>query len=106
MFPKPETTVIFSAIRSIAKIFGLMLSAPLVEIAPPSLKLNKTKSIIVAFLLMFIQWQLIQNTPKMYKLIIFYSYTFVVYTVFQYLFLSIIPKFCAQEKIIEKPKEN
>lgn len=104
LYPKPETTVMFSSIRSIAKIVGLMLAAPLTLAAPSGLKLNRARSIPFAIFLMIIHWQLIVYTPKQFKLLIFYAYTFIVYAIFQFLFLSAIPKLCAQK--LEKPKEN
>jgi predicted P-loop ATPase/GTPase len=94
----------FSSIRSIAKVFGLLLAAPLYKISGHGAKLNMVKSVPVMIVLMLIQWQLILYTPKTYKIMIFYAYTFVVYAIFQFLFLTIIPKFCAQKA--EKPKEN
>ena len=90
--------MIFSSIQSIAKVVGLFFAAPLITVAPPELKLNRIRSIPLVLLLMFIQWQLIL------KLLVFYAYTFIVYAIFQHLFLTLIPKFCAQT--IEKPKKN
>lgn len=108
MYPKPETTVIFSSIRTIAKVVGLFAAAPLNQNSPSDLKLNPFKSIPAALVMTFIQWQLILYTPKMFKLLIFYAYTFVVYATMQYTFLSIIPKYCANKKDQKnvKPKEN
>lgn len=108
MNPKPETTVIFSSIRTIAKVVGLFAAAPLNQYSPSDLKLNPIKSIPASLVMMFIQWQLIQYTPKMFKLLIFYAYTFIVYASMQYAFLSIIPKYCAYEMDQKnvKPKKN
>lgn len=86
----------------------MFFAAPIIAIAPPELKLNRIISIPVVAFLMYIQWQFIAYTPKTFKLIIFYTYTFVVYAFFQYFFLIIVPKYCAEpiEKPKPKPKTN
>lgn len=103
-FPKPETTVIFSSIRAIAKVVGLFFAAPLIEVSPPGRRLNYFKSIPAVIALIAIQYQFVLYTPKQFKLLIFYAYTFAVYSTFQYLFLATIPKYCAHK--VEKPKAN
>lgn len=97
MYPKPETTVMFSSIRSIAKVVGLFLAAPLISHCQPDMKINKERALPLTILLMTIQWQLIVHTPKMLKLLIFYAYTFVVYAIFQFLFVALIPRYCTKK---------
>lgn len=94
----------FSSIRSISKVVGLLLAAPLARFTSPDIKLNRVLSIPVTILLVVVQWLFIFNTPRSFKILIFYAYTAVVYAIFQYLFLTVITKFCARP--IEKPKAN
>lgn len=105
MYPKPETTVIFSSIRTIAKVAGIWMAAPLKTIAPSELRFNYFKSIPLTACLVFAQRQFILNTPTTYKFFIFYTYTFVIYALFQYLTIALIPKLCAR-KTAEKSKTN
>ncbi|KAL7023609.1 hypothetical protein ACKWTF_012705 [Chironomus riparius] len=102
LFPSPETTVVFSALRCIALTCGLMLNAPLDTRA---LQLNFKRSILVTPVLIAIQSYVISNTPKTYKIIVFYSYTFVTYAFFQFLYIFIISKYCVR-KDPKKDKEN
>jgi hypothetical protein len=101
LFPKPETTVMFSAIKSIAKVVGILFAAPLLRTRIPDKEMKLCYSIPAAALLTFINWQSILYTPKTYKILIFYAYTFAINAIFQYLFL-IIPRLCAGK--VEKPK--
>ncbi|XP_070502922.1 uncharacterized protein [Chironomus tepperi] len=102
LFPSPETTVVFSALRCIAITCGLMLSAPLEK---RSIKLNFKRSILMTPVLIALQSYAISYTPKTYKIIIFYSYTFVTYALFQFLYLYLISKYCVK-KDPKKDKEN
>lgn len=110
LFPSPETTVVFSAIRCIGMTFGILLNSPIHKrwvcvIFSAFLvyltffifritQLDLKKSIIVTILLTAAQAFVILNTPKGYKITVFYSYTFVAYALSQFLFMFVIPKYC------------
>lgn len=106
----------FASLRNIAQIVGFFLAAPLgrrldKKNIQPQARLHLYKSIPLTIVIMIVQWQLIINTPKMMKIVIFYAYTAVVYAFFQFVFLKMIPKICAQKTVevasnVEKPKED
>lgn len=111
LYPKPETTVVFGAIRNIAQICGFMLAAPLgrrldKKNIQPQARLKLHLSIPLTLVIMLIQWQFVLNTPKMMKIFIFYAYTALVYGTFQFLLLKLVPKLCAQPQEIVVPSES
>lgn len=67
--------------------------------------LDMRYSWILMGLIMIAQTLVISSTPKTYKIIVFYSYTFVVYAFFQFLFIYLIPKLCTK-KLHVQIKEN
>jgi hypothetical protein len=58
-------------------------------------KMNITKAAITTGILMLLQIAAISNTPKTYKIIVFYSYTFIMNAFFQFIFLYFVPKVCS-----------
>jgi hypothetical protein len=106
----------FSALRNVSQIVGFLFAAPLgrrldKKNIQPQARLTLLKSIPLTLVVMIIQWQVIDFTPKMMKIVIFYTYTAVVYASFQFILLKLIPKMCAQktEEVagnVEKPKED
>lgn len=58
----------------------------------------------MTLMIMCMRYVTIYNTPKHLKLLVFYSYTFASYCLFQLGFLHLLPRYCMGKVI--KPKEN
>lgn len=65
-------------------------------------QLDTRFSWIVTAVLMIAQSYVISSTPKTYKIIVFYSYTFIMYALFQSLFMFLIPKLCNEDIVVER----
>ncbi|KAG5670407.1 hypothetical protein PVAND_000675 [Polypedilum vanderplanki] len=102
LYPKPETTVVFSALRCIAMSCGILLNAPIYK---RESKLKFFESAVMTICLIILQFCAIYETPKNYKIIIFYSYSFIIYAFFQFMFIYFVPKIAtitnenSQEKV-------
>uniref|UniRef100_A0A8D8GF36 Glucose-6-phosphatase n=2 Tax=Culex pipiens TaxID=7175 RepID=A0A8D8GF36_CULPI len=86
-FLDPNTTLVFSIVRLTGALFAFAIVGPVLK----SAGLNWKRSIPLTLAMMGAKMAAIYYTPRYYGVIVYYLYTFLVYLIFTYGYMRLVP---------------